>query len=93
MAANGIAKAARADLYGDAFNESVFIRPGQYLTRSLVYVDNKIVDGVVNGTAGLIGVVAAQLRRTQTGFTRSYALLMVLGVVFIGAIVVIVGLA
>ncbi len=86
-------KAARADLYGDAFNESVFMRPGQYLTRSLVYVDNKIVDGVVNGTAGLIGVVAAQLRRTQTGFTRSYALLMVLGVVFIGAIVVIVGLA
>jgi NADH-quinone oxidoreductase subunit L len=86
-------KAARADLYGDAFNETVFMRPGQYLTRSLVYVDNKFVDGLVNGTAGLVGVVAAQLRKTQTGFTRSYALLMVLGVVVIGAVVAIVGMA
>ena len=86
-------KAARADLYGDAFNETVFMRPGQYLTRSLVYVDNKLVDGVVNGTAGLVGLVASQLRKTQTGFARSYALLMVLGVVVIGALVAIVGLA
>jgi NADH-quinone oxidoreductase subunit L len=58
-----------------------------------VYVDNKVVDGVVNGTAGLVGVVAAQLRRTQTGFVRSYALVMVLGVVVIGAIAAIVGMA
>jgi NADH-quinone oxidoreductase subunit L len=86
-------KAARADLYGDTFNEAVFMRPGQYLTRSLVFVDNKVVDGVVNGTAGLVGVVAAQLRRTQTGFVRSYALVMVLGVVVIGAIAAIVGMA
>ena len=86
-------KAARADLYGDAFNETVFMRPGQYLTRSLVFVDNKIVDGVVNGTAGLVGVVASQLRKSQNGFARSYALLMVLGVVAIGLIAAIVGMA
>ena len=86
-------KAARADLYGDAFNETVFMRPGQYLTRSLVFVDNKIVDGVVNGTAGLVGVIASQLRKSQTGFARSYALLMVLGVVAIGLIAAIVGMA
>ena len=44
-----LTKAARADLYGDAFNEAAFMRPGQYLTRSLVYVDNRGVDGAVNG--------------------------------------------
>ena len=82
--------AARADLYGDAVNEAVFMRPGQYLTRSLVFVDNKVVDGAVNGTAGFVGVVAAQLRRLQTGFARSYALSMVLGVGVLAAIAILV---
>jgi len=75
-----LTRAARRDLYGDAVNEAVFMRPGQYLTRSLVFVDNRIVDGAVNGTAGLVGVIASQLRRVQTGFVRSYALSMVIGV-------------
>jgi NADH-quinone oxidoreductase subunit L len=86
-------KAARADLYGDAFNETVFMRPGQYLTRSLVFVDNKVVDGLVNGTAGLVGVVASQLRRIQTGFARSYALSMVIGAILIAAVALLVRLA
>jgi NADH-quinone oxidoreductase subunit L len=83
-------KAARADLYGDAFNEAVFMRPGQYLTRSLVFVDNKVVDAAVNGTAGLVGLMASQLRRLQTGFARSYALMMVLGALLILAVAVLV---
>jgi NADH-quinone oxidoreductase subunit L len=82
--------AARADLYGDAVNEAVFMRPGQYLTRSLVYVDNKVVDGAVNGTAGFVGLVASQLRRLQTGYVRSYALMMVLGALAILATAVLV---
>ncbi len=82
--------AARADLYGDAVNEAVFMRPGQYLTRSLVYVDNKVVDGAVNGTAGFVGLVASQLRRLQTGYARSYALMMVLGALVILATAVLV---
>jgi NADH-quinone oxidoreductase subunit L len=74
-----VTKAARADLYGDAFNEAVFMRPGQYLTRSLVYVDNRGVDGVVNGTAALVGGTSGRARRWQTGFVRSYALSMLGG--------------
>ena len=85
-------RAARADLYGDAVNEAVFMRPGQYLTRSLVFVDNRVVDGFVNGVAGFIGVIASQLRRIQTGYTRSYALMMLLGVVVIALIALIVRL-
>ncbi|MPZ61776.1 MAG: NADH-quinone oxidoreductase subunit L [Propionibacteriales bacterium] len=71
--------AARADLFGDALNEAVFMRPGQHLTRSLVYVDNRGVDGTVNGLGGLIGGASGRLRRLQTGFVRSYALTMVAG--------------
>jgi NADH-quinone oxidoreductase subunit L len=72
-------KAARADLYGDAINEAVFMRPGQYLTRALVYVDNRLVDGAVNGISALVGGTSGRVRRWQTGFVRSYALAMLGG--------------
>src|SRR5580700_5292648 len=45
---NPLVVAARKDLYGDAFNESVLMRPGQWLTRLSVYFDNRGVDGLVN---------------------------------------------
>ena len=70
---------ARTDLYGDALNEAVFMRPGQYLTRTLVFFDNRGVDGFVNGMAALFGGASGRLRRVQTGFVRSYALSMVFG--------------
>jgi len=78
--------AARHDLYGDAVNEALFMRPGQHLTRTLVWTDNKIVDGAVNGTAAGIGGLSARMRRWQTGYVRSYALTMLLGVVVLGAV-------
>jgi NADH-quinone oxidoreductase subunit L len=78
-AGSALTRAARQDLYQDVFNEAVFMRPGQYLTRSLVYVDNRGIDGAVNGLAALIGGTSGRLRRLQTGFVRSYALSMFAG--------------
>ncbi len=72
-------RAARLDLYGDRFNEEVFMRPGQRLTTALVYVDDKIIDGIVNGLAALVGGTSGGARRVQTGFVRSYALTMLAG--------------
>jgi NADH-quinone oxidoreductase subunit L len=87
---SALTRAARADLYGDAVNETVFMRPGQYLTRSLVYVDNRGVDGAVLGVASGIGGASARLRRLQNGFVRSYALSMVSGtVVVLGALLLV----
>ncbi|WP_410785953.1 NADH-quinone oxidoreductase subunit L [Kribbella sp. C-35] len=74
---------ARRDLYGDALNEAVLMRPGQYLTRTLVWLDNRGVDGLVNGLAALFGGLSGRLRRFQTGFVRSYALSMVFGAAFV----------
>ncbi|HEY3870750.1 MAG TPA: NADH-quinone oxidoreductase subunit L [Actinocrinis sp.] len=71
-----LTRAARRDLYGDAFNELVFMRTGQYLTRLLVFFDLKGIDGVVNGTAAGLGGSSGRLRRVQNGFVRSYALSM-----------------
>jgi NADH-quinone oxidoreductase subunit L len=76
-----VAVAARRDLYGDAFNESLLMRPGQWLTRLSVYFDNRGIDGLVNTVAATFGGGSGRLRRVQTGFVRSYALLMFLGAV------------
>ena len=71
--------AARADLYGDAFNEEMFMRPGAQLTDALVEVDDAGVDGSVNALAALVGRASDRLRGLQTGFARSYALSMLTG--------------
>jgi NADH-quinone oxidoreductase subunit L len=75
--------AARRNLYTDAFNEAVFERPGIYLTRALVFLDNKGIDGLVNGIAAGIGGGSGRLRRLQTGFVRSYALSMLTGAMLV----------
>jgi len=80
-----VTHAARADLYGDAFNESVLMRPGQWLTRLSVYFDSRGVDGLVNGLAATIGGSSGRLRRLQSGFVRSYALSMLIGAVLLVA--------
>jgi NADH-quinone oxidoreductase subunit L len=79
--------AARKDLYGDAFNESVLMRPGQWLARLSVYFDNTGIDGLVRSVAALVGGTSGRARRWQTGFVRSYALFM-----FVGAALLIAGL-
>ncbi|MDQ1738031.1 MAG: NADH-quinone oxidoreductase subunit [Pseudonocardiales bacterium] len=71
--------AARADGYGDAFNEEVFMRPGAQLTHALVAVDDAGVDGSVNALAALVGRTSNRLRGMQTGFARNYALSMLVG--------------
>ena len=80
--------AGRNDLYGDPFNEAVFMRPGQRLTSGLVRLEDFGIDGTVNGTAAAIGGMSARLRRVQNGFVRSYALTMTLGAAIVGVVIV-----
>jgi NADH-quinone oxidoreductase subunit L len=81
---------ARKKLYFDTAYESVVMRPGQYFSRFLVYVDGRGIDGVVNGLAALVGGSSGRLRRIQTGFVRSYALGMLGGaVVLVGALLLV----
>lgn len=84
-AVSALTIAARKDLYGDAVNEGVFMRPGAYLTRALVFLDNRGIDGIVNGTAALIGGLSGRIRRVQSGFVRSYALSMFTGAALVAA--------
>src|SRR4051812_12145888 len=69
-----VTRAARRDLYGDALNESLLMRPGDTMVESLRTFDDTIVDGTVNGSAlGTMGLSGA-FRRLQSGYVRSYAL-------------------
>lgn len=45
------------------------------------FTDNKIIDGIVNGTASLVGFISARIRKIQTGVAQIYAIVMMLGIV------------
>ncbi|MEJ2490180.1 MAG: NADH-quinone oxidoreductase subunit L [Desulfuromonadales bacterium] len=48
--------------------------------------DVKVIDGIVNGLARVVGACSSALRHTQTGLFQNYALTMVLGTVVMVAI-------
>ncbi|GIG54886.1 NADH-quinone oxidoreductase subunit L [Demequina activiva] len=84
--------AARNDFFQDSVNRAVVQRPGQHLTRTLVYVDATVVDGAVNKQArGWAGLGEAS-RRLQNGQVRSYAATMLVGLVIVVAVIVVGGL-
>jgi NADH-quinone oxidoreductase subunit L len=78
---------ARKDLFQDSLNEALFMRPGQALTRLLVKGDNSVVDGAVRLVGRTALNAGAELRKTQTGFARSYAALILIGAVVLIAAV------
>jgi len=84
-AGNALTVAARQDLYGDAFNERAFMRPGQLLTEGLVEIDDDAVDGAANELAAGVGWISNRFRQLQTGFARSYALSMLVGAALVVA--------
>jgi NADH-quinone oxidoreductase subunit L len=78
---------ARKDLMQDSVNETLFMRPGQALTRLLVKTDESVVDGTVRLVGRTAVAAGSEMRKSQTGFARSYAALILLG-----AIVLMVGI-
>jgi len=78
---------ARKDLMQDSINESLFMRPGQALTRILVKTDENVIDGAVRLVGRASVGAGSELRKTQTGFARSYA-----AMILIGAIALIAGI-
>ena len=75
--------------YVDELYDALIVNPTKRLGTSLwQFFDARIVDGIVNGVARCIRGTGGLLRYTQTGFTHSYAMSMVVGVVAIIAICV-----
>ena len=87
-----VVNAARKDLYGDILNENLLMKPGQRLTRLLGFFDKSVVDGFYSGIGSLTGGISARLRRSETGFVRSYAMSIILGTAIIVILLLIVRL-
>ena len=71
----------RNDLGQDTLNETLFMKPGQVITRGLVAMDETVIDGAVRGVGSMAIESGSTLRRTQTGYVRAYAAL-----IFVGAL-------
>ena len=76
---SALTKIVRQDLLQDAANEAIFMRPGQALTKSLITIDEKVIDGAVHGVGAMAIGSGAGLRKTQTGYVRSYSALILVG--------------
>ena len=78
-----VTRAARAELYGDAINDTLVVAPTGALVRTTTSLDKYFVDGVVEGGAAGVGGVGMILRRAQNGYVRSYALSLLGGVLLV----------
>ncbi len=68
----------------DAMYDRVIAQPGTALaTFMAAAVDTSVIDGVVNGVARAVRATGDSVRRLQTGFVRSYAVGVMLGVVLL----------
>ena len=74
---------ARRDLLQDDANEFLFMRPGEKITQALLATDEKVIDGAVRGVGATMLGSARALRKTQTGYVRNYALLILIGALLI----------
>jgi NADH-quinone oxidoreductase subunit L len=78
-----VTRAARNDLYGDAANEALLMRPGNTFVESLVTFDDDYVDGLVEGSGSASMGMSGTFRRIQSGYVRSYALSLFGGAVLV----------
>jgi NADH-quinone oxidoreductase subunit L len=85
--------ALRRAWYVDDLYSAVIETPGRLLAAfSAFVVDQKIIDGAVNGVASLVRAGGSRLRAVQSGYVRNYALAVATGAVLVlGYVVVRVG--
>jgi len=81
----GLYRAAEQKFYVDEIYDAAIIRPIERLSTLFLWqrVDAGLIDGMVNGTGGLVQYWGNSLRKLQTGYTRSYAAWVLVGAILI----------
>lgn len=71
--------------YLDEIYERFIVHPAYWFSDRILWriVDVNIIDGIVNGVAGVIEFASGQLRKAQTGFVANYALAIAIGAVIV----------
>ena len=72
----------------DEIYDALIVNPIQWISTNLLwhFVDVKVIDGTVNGAGELVRGSGSLLRRLQSGYIRSYAGWILLGAVFLVAL-------
>jgi NADH-quinone oxidoreductase subunit L len=68
--------------YVDEIYESSVIKPILIISEKVLWkvTDNKLIDGIVNGSAKLIDYISIIIKKMQTGVAQFYALIMMIGI-------------
>ncbi|WP_341729453.1 NADH-quinone oxidoreductase subunit L [Brooklawnia sp.] len=85
---NPIVFIGRNDLLADQFNDVVFVRGGGKAAGAVATIDDVLVDGGVRSAATLATGIGGALGKLENGYSRSYGLTMVIGVVVVGAVLI-----
>jgi NADH-quinone oxidoreductase subunit L len=81
--------AARHAFFVDALYGRLIVIPGRRFAEWCAgFFDRRIVDGVVNGTARVIGSLSERGRRVESGYVRNYAAAFLIGVVVLFTILI-----
>jgi NADH-quinone oxidoreductase subunit L len=78
-----IVRFARGKFYVDELYERLVLMPYRALCRGAAALDERIVDGLVNGAGFAADLTGEMLRLVQTGYVRQYALGFFVGTVVI----------
>ncbi|MGH3412211.1 MAG: NADH-quinone oxidoreductase subunit L [Marmoricola sp.] len=87
-----VTRAARAEVYGDAANEELVVKPTDQLVSGLTAFDRGVVDGAAMGTGWSFNGISGGLRMVQNGFVRSYALSLIAGAALVLIVLMVVNL-
>lgn len=86
----GLYRIWQGKYFWDAFYDRAVVRPVLRLARQgCAAFDARVVDAAVNGLANLIATVSRLVRRMQTGRVQHYATIILLGAVFVIAIMLV----
>jgi NADH-quinone oxidoreductase subunit L len=84
-----VAELMERRFFVDEAYEAVFVRFGGRVADALVWVDTRIVDGVVNGAGAVSVAIGRASRRAQSGLVRGYVGGMVLGTLVLVAVLLV----
>src|SRR5579872_5233259 len=81
--AKGFGKVLANKWYVDELYNAIIVKPIDLLAQFLVFFDENVIDGIVNGIGRLVQYGSRQLRLLQSGQVGGYVLLMVVGMIIL----------
>ena len=85
--------AGRNDLFGDAVNDTLVVKPAMLLADGAVATDQRLIDAGADGLGTMFQGLSSEGRKLQTGQVRRYSLGLTVGVILVGVVMILSQLA